>query len=325
MRVLIVGAGAVGQVYGRHMRLGGADVSFLVKEKYAEECRRGFVLYPLNRSRARRTEPVRLDRCGVVTSAAEAGKETWDTVVLTVASTALREGTWLDELAANVGGATLVALQPGLRDRGILAARWGEKALVAGMISMISYHAPLPGETRFPEPGMAYWFPPLGPSPFSGPEERLLPVLALLRAGGMPVKRHADVPRANAVPNALMMPLLVTLEAAGWSFQKVRESRELVALGVRAAREALRLAVRESGAVAPFSTRFFGPLFVRFLTRLAPLVVPLDVETYLKVHFTKVGPQTRQFMRMYMELGEKEGQEVGAMKELVARAGWQGC
>ena len=35
-RVLIVGAGSVGQVYGRHLQLGGAEVRFLVRPQYVE-------------------------------------------------------------------------------------------------------------------------------------------------------------------------------------------------------------------------------------------------------------------------------------------------
>ena len=47
LRVCIVGAGAVGQVYGLHLQRGGAEVSFLVRDKYAEETAAGMVLHPL--------------------------------------------------------------------------------------------------------------------------------------------------------------------------------------------------------------------------------------------------------------------------------------
>jgi ketopantoate reductase len=33
MRALVVGAGAVGQVYGHHLARGGADVAFYVRPK----------------------------------------------------------------------------------------------------------------------------------------------------------------------------------------------------------------------------------------------------------------------------------------------------
>ncbi len=47
-RVLIVGAGDVGQVYGRHLQLGGAEVTFLVKPHQVEGLEAPLPLYPLN-------------------------------------------------------------------------------------------------------------------------------------------------------------------------------------------------------------------------------------------------------------------------------------
>ena len=46
-RVLLVGAGAVGQVFGKYLQAAGCELSFLVKEKYADEARHGFTLYEL--------------------------------------------------------------------------------------------------------------------------------------------------------------------------------------------------------------------------------------------------------------------------------------
>ena len=45
MKVLIIGAGAVGQVYGHHITNGGADVAFYIKEKFAAELDKDFYLY----------------------------------------------------------------------------------------------------------------------------------------------------------------------------------------------------------------------------------------------------------------------------------------
>ncbi|MDV7398489.1 2-dehydropantoate 2-reductase N-terminal domain-containing protein, partial [Arthrospira platensis SPKY1] len=47
---MIVGAGAVGQVYGHYLQRGGASVSYFVKEQYKEECEKGFTLYRCRRS-----------------------------------------------------------------------------------------------------------------------------------------------------------------------------------------------------------------------------------------------------------------------------------
>src|SRR5262245_49596595 len=116
MRALIVGAGAVGQVYGHHLARGGAEVAFLVKPKYAGEARAGFTLYPLNARGRKRTEPVRWRDYRVLTDHDEVAREPCDQVYLTVSSTAVR-GDWLPDLARKIGDATVIALQPGLDDR----------------------------------------------------------------------------------------------------------------------------------------------------------------------------------------------------------------
>ena len=233
-RVLVVGAGAVGQVYARHAQLGGADVTFFVRDKYREQVARGLTMYPLNRRRKRRGEPVRFEGFGVVSRADEVAADRFNQVYLTVSSPALR-GPWLGELMAATGDATIVALQPGREDRDtIVAAGVPIERVVLGMIALISYVAPLPGETRFPEPGMAYWFPPMSKAPFSGAPERTAAVVALMRRGKLPAKRHADVPHAVAFPSAIMMAYLVALENAGWSLRPSCASRSGSAPAARA-------------------------------------------------------------------------------------------
>ena len=73
LRVLVVGAGAVGQVFALHLARGGADVAFLVKPKYAEECGRGFTLYRLGG----RVPTIESVTCRALTSAADAAREHW--------------------------------------------------------------------------------------------------------------------------------------------------------------------------------------------------------------------------------------------------------
>jgi hypothetical protein len=291
-----------------------------VRERYAEDCRRGFTLYPLNRPAARRTEPEIWEGFGVVTSAAEVAKERWDQVYLTVSSTALR-GPWLEELAAATGNATVVLLQPGLDDRVYGGQRVGEGRLVQGMISLISYHAPLPGETRFPRPGMAYWFPPASPSPMSGPAARRDAVVAALRAGGLPARAHRDVARASAFPTAVMMPLLVALEESGWSFARAfsAEGRPRLAAAAAAGREATSVVARTLDARAPWLL----PLILRRTVLRAGLavarrIIPLDVETYLRVHFTKVGDQTRALLASYVDHGRHLGLPTASLEAVIA-------
>ena len=84
MRALIVGAGAVGQVYGYHLQQAGWEVGFLVRPKYAEAARSGFTLYPLNKPH--RGRPVRFEGLEVYDSAEAAAEQSWDQVWLAVSS-----------------------------------------------------------------------------------------------------------------------------------------------------------------------------------------------------------------------------------------------
>lgn len=312
-RILLVGAGAVGQAYGRHLQLGGADVTFFTKPKYADEARAGFTLYALNTRAGKRREPVRMEGFGVVTSADEVGATRWDQVWLCVSATALR-GPWLDELVGEIGEATLVALTPGLEDRAFVAARYPEARIVSGLINMISYQAPLEGEV-VPEPGVAYWFP--SKSPFSGDERaRVDAVVDALNRGGGKAKRVADASRAANFGSATLMPVLVALEAADWRFAAVRKAPELK-LAVRASREAQAIVAAYRDENAPWHRVLVRPATLRLLTRLAPRVIPLDVETYLGYHFTKVGDQTRFMLERYVELGTQRGLETKALRELI--------
>lgn len=313
MRALVVGAGAVGQVFGAHLARGGARVTFLVKDRYVEECRRGFTLYPLERRDG--GAALRLEGCEVVT---DAGGGAWDQVYLTVASNALR-GAWLPELARATGEATIVKLQPGLADRAHLAQHVAPRRIVDGEIHFLSYHAPLPGETRFAEPGMAYWpFP--GKAKFSGDDPaRVAAVVEALEAGGMPAKAVKDLPGTQAFPAAILAAFIAALEAAGWSFARMR-SDGLVTLAARAAREAIAVAGREVDARVPVAMKLAAsPAAFRAVLGLGPKVVPVDLETYLKVHFTKVGEQMHGSLALYLERARAMGIAVPALGELAER------
>ena len=237
-----------------------------------------------------RTAPERFEGAACLAEVAGA----FDQVYLTVSSTALKAGTWLAELARATGDATVVVLQSNLDDRAFVAERFGADRIVDGIINFLSYHAPLPGETRFAEPGMAYWFFP-GKAPFSG--ARAGDVVAALAAGKLPVKRVQDVARTAAFPSAVLSAFVAALEASSWSFATMRSAGN--------AKLGARLAAR--------------PLAFRALMRLAPRVAPVDLETYLRVHFTKVGDQMHEGFAKYVALARAASLPAGALEELSKR------
>ncbi len=314
MRVLVVGAGAVGQVYGYHLHKGGAQVCFFLKDKYVERARRGFVLYPLHAEDP--LVPRRFTDFSICTTAAEVAAQKWDVLRLTVASPALL-GPWIGELVRAVGDqATLAMLQPGRADLDVVTQHVDRARVLSGLITIISYPAPLPGETRFPEPGMAYWFPPLAPGPFSGDRARVDALVKVLDRGDQPVKRAADVPGDVEVPTALLMPWLAALELGGWTFAGLADPR-VGALGSQAAHETLTIVRKQSKRRAWLATIFTRAWFIRFVLWLGARLVPLPLEIYLREHFTKVGSQTRQALQRFVALAPQLGVAAPALTQLI--------
>ena len=307
MRVLMVGAGAVGQVYGWHLGMGGAEVHVLVKPAYADAARGGFVLYP-----PKTTTPTRWTPRGVLSRPAEVAAGTWDQVWLAIPSTALR-GEWLPELVAHMGGATLVSLLPGLRDRDVLAALVPDERLVVGLIAFSAWHAPLGGEP-LPEPGTAWWHPPLTPSVFEGPAAPVTALLAALRGGGCPAVKGAAT-EAAARGSSFLTPVVAAMECAGWTFSGLRGQRWCT-LAASAAREALAVSCAHLDTPRGPAALAMTPAVVRLATRVVPLVAPMDFEAFLRVHFGKVGGQTQLALDTWVEEGDRRQLPVAHLREL---------
>lgn len=319
MNILIVGAGAVGQVYAHYLAIGGAKVSFLVRPKHAGEHADGFTLYPL---RTRGTyEPVRLRPERIFTSLDDVKNETFDQVWVCVPTTALVKP-WIDDVVSASGDATLVMFPAGIN----VAERLGLPAdrCVAGLISMMSWFAPMEGEPKDITPGVAFWFPPLSPTTFSGPDARRDAVIAALKRGKCPASR-GNVKEAGAFGSAVLMPHIVGLEGAGWSYDELAFSEHL-ANSVAATREAIAAAASHLHIKRPFLFGLLRPWTVRLLLGIIRWLAPLDVATFFKTHFTKVRAQTQMQMAQYIDLAAKEGQPTAALTKLTADvfgAGWR--
>ncbi len=317
MRVLIVGAGSVGQVYGWHLQQGGAEVHVFVREKYAAEARAGFVLYPPGKRGKAAAEATRFLPDGIVTDAAGVLANTWDQVWLCVASPALR-GPWLADITAAMGSATLVSLTPGLRDRELLLALVPAERLVLGLIAFSSWHAPLTSEV-LPEHGMAWWHPPFSPSLFEAvtagaPDAAIADLLAALKRGGCPAAR-GDASGMATRGSSFLLPLVAAMECAGWTFAGLR-SAAWAELAAGAAEEALTISTAKAGIAKGPLGWLTSDTAIRLTTRVAPLLAPMDFEAFLRVHFSKVGEQTSMQLADWIDEGRARGLPVASLDRL---------
>lgn len=307
MRVLLVGAGSVGQVYGWHLQQGGVSVHVYVRPHHAEEARAGFVLYPPG---AR--SPVRFLADSVLTTPAEVAAASWDQVWLCIPSTALR-GDWLAEFIAAIGRATLVSLLPGLRDRDTLTALVPPERLVLGLISFSSWHVPLAGEP-LPEPGMAWWHPPMTPSLFEGPEPAVSAIVSALKKGGCPAAK-GQATYAAARGSSFLVCAVSAMECAGWTFAGLRQDR-WARLAADAGKEALAISTRHLGISPGPMKLMLTPTVIRLATRVVPLLAPMDFEAFLRAHFTKVGAQTQLALDTWIVEGNARSLPVSALMTL---------
>ncbi len=315
-RVLIVGGGAVGQVYGHHIARGGAHVSMLVREKYADAARAG---YDLVRIFARKHRvPARFVPHDVVTNASDVAARSFDQAWLTVATPPLLRGE-LDEALVATKDATVVSLQPGLTVADHLAKLVAPSRAVVGIIGMQSFVAPLEDSSDPIEqatgPGVAYFFPPFVESMFSGPADRTLRVVDALRAGGAPARGIADASATAAGSSALLIPVVAALETAGWSFDELVRSGA-ASLGARAAREASAVVAKTLGRDPPVATKLLTGGLVGLVARVAKRFAPLDIESFHRVHFSKVSEQTRLMLTEYAEEAERLSLDHEALDEL---------
>jgi ketopantoate reductase len=300
MRVLVVGMGALGQVFGAHLARGGAQVSCLVRPSQAQATRGGYRLSALRRWR--RPEALELAPTQVFTEVGQVDGD-WDAVWLCTHSTGLREP-WVETLRARTGEATTVSIGAGVDDRAALERWWPASQIVEVFPSVLAFSPT--GADR--DVDTAFWVPP-GVRPVSGDAARGRPVAEALNRGGLPARYVGAVARAQ-LSSAFNMPMIAAEEAAGWSPSAFRRSMPLAlaAAAEAMAATAARLGVPAPPAPSPFDAWKNATLFA--------LAAPFDAAGFRRRHFTKVGEQTLQMLDGWIAEGRSRNLAVGKLTAL---------
>lgn len=309
MKVLIVGAGAVGASYGFFLKRAGVEISYLIKPKHRANLESGITVYEYV-SRRKPVKTHRLEGFGILDDVSKIGAGQFDAVLLTVASTALYDTEWLKSLVSNLSPkTTLIALQPGHHDQEkILSAGLSPEKLVYGTIPIMAYLAPLPGE-KLSEPGIAFWVPPFSRAPWRGEDAtRVKEVAEIFNRGGLPSFVNTEIKREQLVGETLLRLLVTGLERSEWSFDKFSHGENIV-LVCDAALETLPILAHDRKVENP-GERFlirqvFRPWVIRMVWRFLSLVAPMDIESFFRVHFTKVEKQMHDGVDGIIEMGKK--------------------
>lgn len=309
MKILIVGAGAVGQVYAWHLSQAGHEVSFFVKAKYAQSLSNGATLYRLGHWRK---EQQKLSGFSLVTDVAAVAAQRWDHVWLALPSDAMR-GALAAEIMAAVGQATVVCLQPDVEDIDYVRCHVPPAQLVQGLITFISYQSPLPGLDG-PE-GIAYYLPPMAPGLFSGEATRVANVVSALMAGGLSAKSVPDFAQAAAAAPAMLQPLIAALEVHEWRLNSFTASSSFH-LGLAASREALAVVEMHVGADIRPLKPLLSPLTWRLVLPVIKRLAPFDLEQFIRYHYSKVRVQSLQMLDSYIRIGKQHGLPTPTLESL---------
>jgi len=119
--------------------------------------------------------------------------------------------------------------------------------------------------------------------------------------------------------------LMAALEICDWDFSILLSNAQgdsLAGLFTRAARQAVAVVAKKLGkASAPW---LFGvvlrPPLLAILARLAPLVVPLDLEKFFAFHFGgKMAEQTLLLIQDYADWGKDFSMNTSEIQQLIAQ------
>ena len=123
MKILILGAGAIGGYVGGRLHQSGADGTFLVRDKRNEALKRDGLV--IKSTKGDITQKVK-----TVTKASDGGP--YDIVLLTCKAYDLDSA--IDAIAPAIGaGTTIVPLLNGMRHIDVLAAKFGDAKVVGGL------------------------------------------------------------------------------------------------------------------------------------------------------------------------------------------------
>jgi ketopantoate reductase len=307
MRVLMVGAGAVGSVLTRAI----------------EQTKSHDVVYSVRKGRKKQLARVKLldARTGTITvrekpAALEPGDPlpVVDTVIFAVRGDQLDEAMEILDRLPKREELRVASASAGLDDIARLRARLPGQPVVQIVPMFLAY----------PEHDVIKWWnPPLARTQITWEgDESARPfaeeLAAALQAGGLPTKARNSLGRARDAIFAAGMPLLGTLELAGWDFAAWAQSEELRGLASTGLREGVAaMAPPTVGRLAGMAPQ--GVLAA--VLKVAPRMLPDDVRAMWRVHGPKIAGQTRRMLDQIIARGTERSRPTEALTELRRRLG----
>lgn len=306
MRVLIVGCGAVGQVYGLALQQAGVTLGLLDRPAVVERLKRareqdGLPLFQI--SHKHRTNPIvhRLKDYQVIADAAESRRFEPDQIWFTTPSQVYYSD-WFRDFLRQVPSRRVVCFSPEGSRPEFHTEEMGDRVVFGGTTFM-AWQGDLGGAWSSgggrPE-GVHFWRPPLGIQ-LAGSQAACREVAQLLKQAGFRVMIGKPGSHSQAAVTAAMTAFVAGLELSGWSLRSYRKSPWL-RRAAGASREAIMGQLPGAGAFARalLSSPVLSASF-SLVASLLPLLFPFDPEKYLRFHYTKTREQTVLLLNIFMK------------------------
>lgn len=309
-RILIIGSGAVGAIYGAYLAQAGCHTAFLVRDRSSSNSQMPRTLhhYPMLGAL---TKTVRSEQQNLrIIDQAHSG---WDQVWICLPSNAIHAN-WLAQQLRKIRANTPIILwSPDFRDKQRIEAI--HKGPVSrALIGLISFQTPLPSE-QTPSPGIAYLAPPRSAVLENSAAGKR--AAEWLQQGGLAAVTMNKLSAHEALMTAQLQPLIAALECCDWSLSTLRKS-DLLTTASEATNEAARIGAHFLEPTKSHNKHSLPGK--RWLFRLAilaaPALAPFPLQTYLHYHFAKVGEQTRQMFDGWIDYGKLNNLPVNALTTL---------
>jgi 2-dehydropantoate 2-reductase len=316
MHITIIGAGALGRVYGNRLAAGGNEVSFVVRPSRAGETT-AFAVEQVNGQHQRDVleHPVRVTdipaRTRVVIVAVR-----FDQLV---AAAKAPENDELVRILRNSPSVPIMVLTPLLpKQRAALEAA-ASRRIVPAMPSVSGYI-----DDR---DVVRYWVVKVAATlidelpatdTFEAARATLDDLARRLTKAGIPTHLQRDVGSLNAATTTAFFPLVGAINAGG-GIDGVLSDKDLLATVLDAAKESDELGMK-IGKVAPWAhylTKFVGPYTLKPGVTMARALFPEAVR-FAEIHFgPKLHAQHLAMGEAILDLAREHGQPTPALERLV--------
>lgn len=302
MKVLIVGCGAVGQVYGLALQKAGVTLGLLDRPPMLEKliqahAQAGLPLYQLTSRRRTYPIPYRLKEYQVIRDAAESRQFAPDQIWFTTPSQAYYSD-WFRDFIRQVPSKKVVCFVPEGSRPEFFPERMDERVVFGGTTFM-AWQGNLGSDGGNPE-GVKFWRSPLG-IPLAGTQEACRDVAQLLKEAGFGVSVGKPDSHAQAAVTAVMTTFVAGLELCRWSLAAYRKSAWLKRAAGACQEAVLGQLPKVNGLTRVLLSRpgLTAGFFLAAL--LMPRLFPFDVEKYLQFHYTKTREQTGLLLDVFLK------------------------